>query len=174
MTQTNPPTRPDFALRLVPGTIAIFDADKSGDHTALASLLGVDPIDEWPPIGGEHDADAVSFFRSTIVADPNAADWLAHYVCVDNELVASAGFLGPPIEGTTEIGYSVCKKYRQRGIANATVRALIIKATNAGAIKLNARVRPDNTASLHVLERNGFSSASPVGDDGHLLLARNL
>src|SRR5258706_16429769 len=50
-------------LRLVPGTIAIFDAELAGDHVTLAALLEVTKIDEWPPVGSEHDAGAVTFFR---------------------------------------------------------------------------------------------------------------
>ena len=69
-------------LRMVPGTIDLFDAELAGDHAELARLLAVTAIDEWPPIGGEHDAHAVAFFRQALAAEPSLFMWQAFYVCV--------------------------------------------------------------------------------------------
>ena len=95
-------------LRLIAGTIESFDAELAGDRSALARLLEVEPIVEWPPIGGEHDADAVGYFRSALAADAGLARWLVFYVRVGPRLVGSAGFFGRPVDGVAEIGYSIC------------------------------------------------------------------
>ena len=158
--------RPLPEVRLVPGSLALFDADQVGDHVALAGLLGVAPLVEWPPVGGEHDADAVAFFRGALAADPSASEWLAFYVCVDGALVGSAGFMGPPVGGTTEIGYSICQSHRRRGIATAAVGALVRRARAAGATRLSARVEPGNGGSIEVLTRNGFVAGPHDLTDG--------
>jgi [ribosomal protein S5]-alanine N-acetyltransferase len=151
---------------LKPGSVALFDADASHDLSKLAALLGVDQIEEWPPVGGEHDADAVVFFRSQVEQDSAAHAWVAHYVVADNKLAGSAGFFGPPQDGVLEIGYSVCVMYRRRGIATSTVRALITLAKASNATSLTARVRPDNDPSIGVLQRNGFTLSVDDSVDG--------
>ena len=89
-------------LRLVTGTVGSFDAEIAGDLGALERLLRVEPIVEWPPNGGEHDAAAVGYFRSALAADGGLEGWLAFYVCAGSVLVGSAGFFGRPVEGVAE------------------------------------------------------------------------
>ncbi len=156
---------------MIPGTLPAFDAELSGDWAALAQLLEVDPIVEWPPIGGEHDAAAVEYFRSALAADAALAEWLAFYVCSASQLVGSAGFFGRPIDGVAEIGYSICERHRCRGFATAAVRALAARADAAGVRTLLAHVNPTNRASIVVLERNGFAPTG-AARDGRLAFAR--
>jgi ribosomal-protein-alanine N-acetyltransferase len=42
-----------------------------------------------------------------------------------DSLVAGAGFLGPPVDGVVEIGYSVVPATRGRGYATEIVQALV-------------------------------------------------
>ena len=152
-------------VRIIPGDSAIYEADLSGDLAWLANLLGVSPIEEWPPIGGEHDADAVAHFRDTQLGDPSVAGWLVYYVCCAGDaenaaargvLVGSAGFFGPPLDGVAEIGYSICLAYRRRGLATKAVAMLIELARRNGVHTLIAKTRSDNAASAGVLMNNGF------------------
>lgn len=159
-------------IRLVMGTLAIFDAELSGDLELLARLLEVADIAEWPPIGGEHDADAVSFFRQTLEGDPSIAPWLAYYVCVNDVLVGSAGFMGPPEDGTAEIGYSICTHSRRKGIATDTVEVLVQMAKRENVRTLLASVRYDNVASIGVLKKLGF--AVDDANDEQILFTRDL
>jgi len=160
-------------LRLVAGTIDSFDAELAGDLAGLAGLLEVDAIEEWPPNGGEHDAEAVAFFRRALASDPELAGWLVFYVCVGTSLVGSAGFMGRPTDGVAEIGYSICEGCRGRGFATGAVGALIGRARGAGARQLIARTKPTNAGSIVVLERNGFVRVAGEEDD-LLLFARDL
>ena len=153
------------------GTEAIFDAELAGDLPRLANLLGVAVIDEWPPIGGEHDAGAVAFFRKIALADPSA-EWGPFYVCLGDALVGSAGFLGPPVGGSTEIGYSICRSHRRQGLATRAVDALAQRARSARVRQITARTTPDNHASIGVLERTGFSLVSE--HPPHLMFALDL
>lgn len=153
-------------IRLVMGSLAIFDAELAGDREALARLLQVSEIIEWPPIGGEHNADAVVFFRQTLEGDPEIAPWLAYYVCSDDELVGSAGFMGPPQDGTAEIGYSICMHARRKGFAKTTVELLAQMAKRENLHTMIAHVRPENAASIAVLGRVDFTLGHSVeGED---------
>jgi RimJ/RimL family protein N-acetyltransferase len=156
---------------LVAGTVELYDAELAGDRVELARLLAVDVIVEWPPIGGEHDQHAVKFFRESLYSQPSLSSWLAFYVCVGSELVGSAGFMGPPADGTAGIGYSICQPCRGRGYATAAVGALMERAWEAGVRRLVAHAKPTNRGSIIVLERTGFARA-PSKRDGYLRFAR--
>jgi [ribosomal protein S5]-alanine N-acetyltransferase len=160
------------SLRLVMGSLAIFDADAKGDHEALARLLEVSEITEWPPTDSDHDADAVNFFRQTLEGDPAIAPWLAYYVCINDVLVGSAGFMGPPEEGTAEIGYSICTHSRRKGFATATVERLAQMAKRENVRTLIASVRYDNAESIGLLKKLGF--AVDDADDEQVLFTLDL
>ncbi len=160
-----------LSLRMVAGTVSILEAELAGDLHCMAQLLGVDVIVEWPPNGGEHDRDAVEFFRQTLLNDPASAGWLVYYVARGGELVASAGFFGPPVAGVVEIGYSVCLRYRRQEIATSAIRALVDLARSQGVQRLTAHVRPDNEHSIRALQRAGFAQTTS-DQDGQLMFTR--
>ena len=147
-------------LRLVATTVDLLDAELRNDGS-LSVILGVREPLEWPPIGGEHDRDAVEFFRSTLLGDASTLGWLAYYVCLDDELVGSAGYFGPPNGlGATEIGYSVSQRWRRRGIATEAILGLVDHAQSVGASLVIARTRPDNIGSIQALLANLFVPAA--------------
>jgi RimJ/RimL family protein N-acetyltransferase len=154
-------------------TAAALDAELAGSREQLADVLGVQ-VTEWPPEGGEWDRDAVEFFRRQGVD----LTWGPSYVVGDGLLVASAGFFGPPdADGEVEIGYSVCRTQRGRGIATAAVAELCGRAASGGCTSVRARTTADNVASIAVLERNRFVEvARDAGEDGAtaLLFRRRL
>jgi RimJ/RimL family protein N-acetyltransferase len=163
--------QPLRTLRLVAGTVELYDAELAEDRAELARLLEVDLIAEWPPIDGEHDQHAVTFFRESLDNEPSLSPWLAFYVCVGAELVGSAGFMGPPADGTAEIGYSICQRCRGRGYATGAVGALMERAWEAGVRRIIAQTKPTNRGSIIVLERNGFARG-PSERYGYLRFVR--
>lgn len=161
-------------LRLVAVTVELLDTELRNDGS-LFTALTVKPASEWPPLGGEHDRDAVLFFRSALLQDPQAAGWLTFYVCLDDELVGSAGYFGPPDRGTSEIGFSVSTTWRRHGIATEAVGGLIEHARSRDADRIIAHTAPDNLASIGVLTANRFvESTSEPHRPGHRLFERAL
>jgi RimJ/RimL family protein N-acetyltransferase len=164
-------------IRLLPVTEAALDAELGGSRQQLAEVLGV-RITEWPPEGGEWDRDAVEFFRRQVDDGVFDRTWGPSYIVGDGSLVGSAGFFGPPdAAGEVEIGYSVCRTERRRGIATAAVGQLCERAASGGCASVRARTTADNVASIAVLERAGFVEAERGrGEDGStaLLLRRRL
>ena len=151
---------------LCPVTALALDAELADSRVQLADALGVE-IGEWPPDGGEWDRAAVEFFRQR-VDDDATRTWGPAYVIADDRLVGTTGFFGPPDEaGEVEIGYSVCRSERRRGIATSAVAELIALAIAGGCASIRARTTADNVGSIAVLERNRFSeSTRATGDDG--------
>jgi [ribosomal protein S5]-alanine N-acetyltransferase len=155
----------------------MLNAEADRDLDALATLLHAKVV-EWPPVGGEWDADAVRYFQR-LLDDPTFDNtWGARYVTCNGQLVANAGFFGPPdADGEVEIGYSVCAAQRNKGIATATVARLVVEAQLAGATSLRARTTATNSASIRTLERNGFvvvDTSTGSDETTHVLLGRSL
>ncbi|MEV0973443.1 GNAT family N-acetyltransferase [Microtetraspora glauca] len=60
--------------------------------------------------------------------------------------------------GTTEVGYGVRPNYRGRGFAPEAVRGLTERVLGAGALRrVELRANLDNTASIRVAEKAGFT-----------------
>jgi RimJ/RimL family protein N-acetyltransferase len=72
-------------------------------------------------------------------------------------LVAGAGFFGPPSEGSVEIGYSVIPSAQGLGFATEIVSALVDHAFTFSTVKeVIAHTSDSNPASIKVLLRCGF------------------
>jgi ribosomal-protein-alanine N-acetyltransferase len=153
-------------LKLVPMTLEHVRTELE-EPDRLGALLGARVPQGWPP--GEYDRDAMEFFRSRLESDETRYDgWLAWYVMTREAtpaLIAGAGYLGPPEDGTVEIGYSVVAEARGAGFATEIVEALVRRAFESDAVqRIVAETIATNVASQRVLERNGFMSAG-VGRD---------
>ena len=74
----------------------------------------------------------------------------------DGALVGMGGFMGPPDDGTVELGYAVAPARQGRGFATAVVAVLLGRAREAGVEKVIAHTLPEANASTAVLVKNGF------------------
>ena len=160
-------------LELLAATLDLIEAELAGPE-ALGALLGVPVPASWPP--GEYDRDALEFFTSRLVAGgPAALGWYNWYAITRGadgrreSLVAGAGYLGPPLDGVVEIGYSVVPEARGRGFATEIVQALAERALAVdGVHKVIAHTLVSNTTSQGVLKRSGFIAAG-AGAEPQLL-----
>lgn len=66
---------------------------------------------------------------------------------------------------TFEIGYWIGREYWNQGYATAAVARTVESARRVGVECLQALVRPDNVASVRVLEKNGFVFLGEVERD---------
>jgi RimJ/RimL family protein N-acetyltransferase len=136
--------------------------------------------DEWPP---EILADALPLFLEWIEAAPEQAGWYVWYAMMRTSreasemlagdardlLVASAGFKGPPHDGTVEMGYSVLPRFQGQGYATEMVHALIDWAfSQPGLMRIVAETAEDNVASQRLLLRLGFKRDGQAVEPGHL------
>ena len=130
-----------------------------GNRAELARLLGAALPEDWPP--GEYDEAAILYFLEETEAKGEAgAGWLNWYAVTRQEpllLAGCGGFLGAPdTEGSVEIGYSMAKAARRRGLAGEMVAALVASAFARGVRRIVAHTTRENIASIAVLTKNGF------------------
>ncbi len=171
-------------MRLLPATVTLARAELT-DREEFGRLLSASVPDEWPP---EILADALPLFLEWIEAAPDRAGWYVWYAVMraprealdlladntDDILMASGGFKGPPEDGTVEIGYSVLPRFQGQGYAAEMVRALIDWAfAQPGVQRIIAETTEENTASVRMLRRLGFTRTEPAVEPGHIRFVVN-
>jgi len=148
-------------LQLVATTLAHIEAELQGGQ-ALGALLGVSIPSSWPP--GEYDRDALEFFHGRLLAGgPSHVGWYGWYAIECDadgrreQLLAAAGYFGPPSDGSVEVGYSVIPEARGCGYATEIVDALVGRAFEGPGLQVViAHTVDSNVPSTRVLLRCGF------------------
>ena len=150
----------DLTLRWI--SAAALGAELENDREKLARAIDA-TVSEWPPEAGEWDIDAVRYFHELFNDTSFEPGWAAAYVILDGRLVASGGFVGPPDgQGEVEIGFSVCRSERRKGVATALVARLCSVAANRGCVSVQARTSTQNAGALATLRSNAFAPAIPL------------
>jgi ribosomal-protein-alanine N-acetyltransferase len=126
-------------------------------------LLDVRIPDDWPDA---ELAELLPVYADRLREDPRAlgyGTWLL-VERVSRTVVGSAGFLGSPTsEGTVELGYGVHHEHRKRGYATEAARALVAWAlAQDGVVRVTARCRPANLASIRVLGNVGLEQTGEL------------
>ncbi len=152
-------------LKLLPATVPLARAELS-DRAEFARLLDAVVPESWPP---ETLADALPLFLGWLEAAPDRAGWFGWYALATGDaaaapvLVASGGFMGPPDDGTVNIGYSVLPEFQGKGYATELVVGLVGWAVRQpGVARVLAETEWANPASVRVLEKAGFLHAGPT------------
>ena len=132
----------------------MIDAELDG---RLAQELSVEVPTDWPP--EYHNADRLRFTRSAL-EDRRGAGWWLHYIVVTHAprptLAGVAGYKGPPVDGSVEIGYSIVPSWQRRGLATEAVRMLVAMAWDRGVEVVHAHTLPHLVPSIGVLRKLGF------------------
>ncbi len=155
---------------LVPATVELARVEIE-DRAAFSHILSATVPANWPP---ESAADALPWFLQQLLAAPHAVGWFAWYGVRANpaagasELVAGAGFKGPPCDGAVEVGYSVLPQHQGQGFATEMVGALVAWAFAQPGVRLVlAQTMDENVASVRLLRRLGFQAAGAGEEPGH-------
>ena len=120
----------------------------------------------------EDDLDAVG-----LVSDGNP--WGPRHIVrtLDGIVFGSIGFFGPPTEvdgvPEVEVGYGLVEEARGRGVASEVLSALLARLDALG-VRVRAAVEPENTASLHLLAKSGFTQLRGSDEEGNLVMVRPL
>ena len=136
----------------------------------VAALRDGSRRDAWhPDFPREDDRDAASLWRE---GDP----WGPRSIVRDGIVVGSIGFFGPPSEAAdgvaeTEVGYGLVEPARGAGLASEALGALLAQ-TDAAGVRVRASVAPDNTPSIRVLAKCGFTELRGSNEDGELVMVR--
>lgn len=156
-------------LELIPATAPLVHAEMRGVD-ALERMLGAQVGVGWPP--DLCTADTLDWALDQIARDARFEEWGMHYLLLFSEEEASraigvAGFHGPPLEGTVEIGYSLLEQYRGRGLAREAVSALVERALETDAVEVVvAHTPPESGDSISLLRAVGFTLDREVEQEG--------
>lgn len=146
-------------LLLVPATLALARAELE-DRAEFAALLGAQIPEAWPP---QTVAAALPLFALWLQAAPSCGGWFSWYALARPEaagvpvLVASGGFIGPPLDGEVAVGYAVLPQFEGRGYASEMTGALVEWALAQPRVeRVIAETEWANPASVRVLSKLGF------------------
>lgn len=132
-----------------------------------ADMLAGRRQDRWhPSYPRREDVDAASLVRE----DNALAGWGPRHIVLCHQAVGSIGCFGPPVDLETEIGFGLVADVRGQRIATEALTALVAEADRTG-VRLRASVAPDNTPSLRVLARCGFTELRGSNDNDELVMA---
>ena len=140
-------------LRLVPVT-----AENAASLWNILQQPDLRTYQDLPNVGVSAFAEMVSKRPKRLhPAASGRFEWLVYLVGVRKP----AGWVSLRIAeremASGEVGYSIVRDFRSRGIATEAVRALVNEAfENARLARVNAYCVPENEASRRVLERVGF------------------
>src|SRR3954453_4735346 len=151
-------------LDLIPLSPALVAALVAHDLDA-ARRLAPFPIEDDTFEGDDH---VLGLRHAQLQADPTEEPWLYRSAVLreTGRVVGRIGFHAPPdAAGAVEIGYSVAPAYRRQGLATEMAVGLIRWGAEHGAAICIASVRPDNTASLAIIDRLGFVRTGEQMDD---------
>jgi RimJ/RimL family protein N-acetyltransferase len=140
---------------------------------AVTAIVDGNRLDGWAPDypdGGDRVIAGLLDRQGRAAVDRSTGRWWCHRQVVERTtdlVVGGIGFLGPPGDGTVEVGYGIVPSRQGRGYATEALTALVAVAwTDPGVRSVWAGTDPGNLASQTVLERAGFSRvAADEGDD---------
>lgn len=124
-----------------------------------------------PEFPRQDDLDGISMIREE-------SCWSSRRIvrALDGLVVGSIGFFGPPAPADdgvaeVEVGYGLVADAHGRGVATEALRGLL-EQTDAAGVRVRASVEPENTASIRVLAKCGFTTLRGSDEDGNLVMAR--
>lgn len=113
------------------------------------------------PYSAETIQMSIDFYNRVGYVPP----WIGYYVKHNNELVASVGFKGPPVNNTIEIAYGVFEAHQRQGLGKAVCKMLVDLAIKTDpTLKITARTFSENNFSTRILEKNNFLLSGTVQD----------
>jgi RimJ/RimL family protein N-acetyltransferase len=151
-------------LELTPATSDLLAAALEGPAALAAGLSAIVPP-SWPP--EFLDPPALEFTRNRLAEAPDEGDWWMYFIVLpaaaaERLLVGTAGYKGPPADGTVEVGYGIVTDHQRRGYASEAVRGLVARAFSMPEVwRVIAETLPELTPSIGVLRKCGFE---PIGE----------
>jgi RimJ/RimL family protein N-acetyltransferase len=113
----------------------------------------------------EQMLEASEDFKARVQAAKAGDPWLFGFAVIhriENVLIGTGGFPGPPSDGVAEIAYGIAPNYQGKGYATEVASALIDFASRDSRVRtLRAHTLAESNASTRVLEKCGFKK---VGD----------
>ena len=177
------PAGPMAAMRVVEAADLVLEPQTAAHADEMFAVLGDPAIYEFenePPPSLEWLRTRYAKLESRRSAD-GREQWLNWVIRIrTTELIGYVQATVRP-DGCAALAYELASAHWGRGLARQAVEAMIGElAEHHGARRLSAVLRPENLRSLRLLERLGFSRASPEeqlrhrAEPGELLMLRDI
>ncbi|MBL7716268.1 MAG: GNAT family N-acetyltransferase [Bdellovibrionales bacterium] len=89
--------------------------------------------------------------------------WIAYLAAVDQMIIGTCAFKGPPKNGAIEISYFTFPKFESMGFASQMASLLITIARQSGPdLEIVAHTLPKETASTKILKKKGFVNLGEI------------
>ncbi|MEU9313441.1 GNAT family protein [Streptomyces sp. NPDC048256] len=138
-----------------------------GDADGVLAIIGDDTVTRWLSFDSRDRAQAIAMIEGTInraQQEPRTEIYLAVTKHDDDRVI---GFARIGLSGVQagKLGYAIAATEWGRGYATDAARALITYAfKELGLHRISAAIGPDNTASIAVVERLGFTREGVLRD----------
>ena len=134
----------------------------------LAHTLAVRIDPKWTEFG----APIFRYSLDKLETDPASQPWWTYLIIhrVDQVLIGTCGYKGPPVEGRVDIGYEIAPSYRGKGLATEAASLLVQHALlQTEVTRIQAHTLAGPNASTRVLEKSGFRFVKALASvDGQL------
>ncbi len=157
-------------LELIPATVELLTYDRF-DRKTLGKALDAEIPASWPP--DEVTPEVLEEFIERLSEEtPSIGSyyWVTHAKeNASRKLVGNGGYLVHE-DGTLEIGYSVAREHQRCGYATEAVRGLVARVlAQYPGRRIIAHTYPHLSASIRVLEKNGFLEAGEGAEPGTIV-----
>lgn len=129
----------------------------AGGGKGIYKKYGLQKAPNWPL---NDTTEILPEYVVSLQSDPALLGWGIWLVILKESsvIIGDIGFLSKPdSKGRTELGYSIAPTYRNKGYATEAAGSLLAWAFLKDDVKkVKARCKPDNAASIKVLERVGM------------------
>lgn len=144
------------------------------DAATVEAIRSGNRLPGWhPEFPREDDRDAAGLWQA---GDP----WAPRSIVSTKTgtVTGSVGFFGPPEEAAdgvreVEVGYGLVAPVRGHGAMTEALTALLALLDAAG-VRVRASILPDNTASLRLAAKLGFTQLRGSTEDGEIIFVRPL
>jgi RimJ/RimL family protein N-acetyltransferase len=110
-----------------------------------------------------------------LAGEAESKPWSTTFLIVrseDSRFVGACGFKTAPSAGRIEVGYGVSPIARRQGAATAALNMLSQLAFEFGASEVLAEILPENTASIRVVQKAGFTQVGSRIDEGNAFVTQ--
>lgn len=149
-------------------SVPFMEALARKDIEAASAEIGA-IVPAWMPLELEN---FLKYRLNQLRLDPAIRLWLGRAMVLTEadgvrRVIGSIGFHGPPdAKGRLEVGYGVDPRYRRRGYASESVKALFDWAHREhGITRFIASISPDNQPSLRLTAAFGFERVGEQIDE---------
>ena len=158
-------------LELLPVTYEIICAELHR-RDELPALINATLGAGWRP--ELLDVNAMEWLKRSQENDPALGPWTMWYWITRSPrvLIGMSGFKSRPVNGETEIGYSVLPLFQRQGFATEGVSAKIEWAFANGVERLIAETLPELIPSQALLRKCGFTRCDGASEPGVIRFER--